>query len=1339
MKTLTNKIIKPIIAALFFFTFSTSVALGQISYNDEEIILPDAEFTPARAGDIIEADNFIYVYTMKNILIYKTEISTTTYKGKIDFGVEHGRFAPMFFSSPYYAADPVAMAHDPVSHTLYFVTPELDIKSVSTLSLDTEPEDVDLPLNIGSVVNNRTLHAYTKLVYDNDKHRLFWLFRSMDNNLHSFDAYFGVFEQDDDGEWTSIHQESQEGSDGVGSNYENLISTFTINTNNSNTTTRNDFYMCRKFKIEQWRISQGTASKITTVATPGQERNSKMIFIGEKNLLLVFPLQIPNTETIPTDDYIYQINTITFNFDNDDLELAPSTKILDAVYVPENNDILVCYGNNSNKQIETNSDHDVACYHYNNAPDKQIFTFNQIINTNDVDEIDILETNLNRPFKLTKKANGQIIVSKKNSIILLSKPGSSEIYSWSTIHYARDNFFGKGTVDADGNTFIVNMAKSGFEKINANNSSQEFFRTSYPVYNSVYNDLNRKLYFFNRLATESTGFFAYDMETGNQTFVETSGAIGDLIYNRVNNQIMVSEYAPADEGNAHIIIYNADDLSLVNTLSYSGFDFPGRMFAAPNGRVYISMNMHADENFPKILVVDATTYDSYFSITSGLSSFPSQLCNTFQSFFCYNPYNQKVYSSFGPYKSFGDQPYQTSYNCGIETEMEPYENPLGVFGGKLIEIGEGAIDTKRFDIERPNEIICSTPISQQNNKDYKGVLFVNSIIDSDDTGTESDLMIFDCKTSSFIELPEGEKIHEIYDMDYCPLTGCLYALCQEVIEIDDMPDQKFIHVYKVEEDGNYTSIIQEDFEGTASSINYNEFDSKLYIYDRGKYKMLGNSNTKIHTVDPFAESNAITHSIYLPYKNMYPEIVPQANHPHFDPYNNKAYFPNGTHSSVSVVEFTPSEYLSLYPGYNWVSIPRHEGNLGQQENEYWPTPQVLAADNFNENVAELELQYYKIDPDFLTSQYVYANYDESQGTPWSYNPTPDNEQIYSARGYKLEYLPNEENNFLHMTGNIEAPETDIQLYENNMNWVGYFIPQAQDAFDALHWTVLGDLIEIWTDNFYCYKSNGIIQDGPSHGEVESTYWVCDKTDRTLNYGDLVVLTSLETRTFQWENTLATKREELRPETEYFQFQETADYTPIIIELDYQNNPLELGAFIDTTCVGAVALMPEDTAVILKAYLDGSVVEDVVFQEYYGTKSSLNNIVSEYGVFNNKTNRFEHRMLKSNIGSKQTYISFKNKGKSLDNMNGGFFDFWPNPAKNKISYNLTTTEKSIVSVLLFDVNGKQISVLLNRLVPQGQSRGTISLNSSSGKKLNPGIYFIKYKIRNEINIEKLIVQ
>ncbi len=331
MNTIKKTISYLIIAILFTSTFASGQNID-IEYKGE-IILPDVDFTPARAGDIIEADNFIYVYTMKNILVYETGSSATTYKGRIDFGLEHGRFAPMFFSSPYYAADPVAMAHDPDSHTLYFVTPELTIKSVSTLSLDTEPEDVDLPLNIGSVVNNRTLHAYTKLVYDKDKHRLFWLFRSMDNNLHSFDAYFGVFKKGDDGVWSSIHQESQEGSDGDSSNYENLISTFTINTGNSDTTTRNDFYMCRKFKIEQWRISQGTTSKITTVATPGQERNSKMIFIGEKNLLLVFPLQIPYNESTPTDDYIYQINTLTFDFDDDDLELAPSKKILDAVYV----------------------------------------------------------------------------------------------------------------------------------------------------------------------------------------------------------------------------------------------------------------------------------------------------------------------------------------------------------------------------------------------------------------------------------------------------------------------------------------------------------------------------------------------------------------------------------------------------------------------------------------------------------------------------------------------------------------------------------------------------------------------------------------------------------------------------------------------------------------------------------------------------------------------------------------------------------------------------------------------------------------------------------------------
>ncbi len=959
------------------------------------------------------------------------------------------------------------------------------------------------------------------------------------------------------------------------------------------------------------------------------------------------------------------------------------------------------------------------------------------------DEIDIDgKTNLNRPFKLTGTTGGDIVLSKKNEIVLLSKSSSGGGYTHSSIYYARDNFFGKGAIDPSGNIFIVNTAKSGFEKISAGFNYQSHIKTSYPVYNIVHNHLNNKLYFFNRLASAGTGFYAYDIETGTQTFVETSKAIGDLIYNPINNQILVSEYAPSDENNAHILVYDAVNPSSATTLSYSDdggyFDFAGRMFAAPNGKIYISMNMRADDNLPKIVVIDGSSYDKLLTVASGILSFPPEYCSSFQSFYCYNKYDKKVYATFGIYFPSFNQPYQTSYNSSLYSNMEPFEYlPTGNYS-KLVEIGEDAISTNRYDINSPSEIICSTPLAGQD-KDYEGVLFINTAAISDDFLTGG-LHIFDCATNEFIFIEQDDRIHEIYDMTYCPLTESLYAFNIEEIEVDNIANQKITHVFKVSEDGTYTDIWQQD--GVAASINYNEFDSQLYVYYKGQYEMFGlNQNyAKIFTLDPFAENNAETGDINLPYMNMYPEMVPQANHPHFNPYNNKAYFPNGTHSSVSVVGFVAKEALTLTVRPNWISIPRHLGNLGQNDNEYWPTNQVFTQNTIQNGFQTLNLKRYHVEPTPPHSaEYKYADYITYPEPAWSYTPDYTNQNIYSTRGYKLEYTPNDEEKLLYMEGFVEDPETYIQLYENNMNWVGYFLHKEQDAFNALGASVLTDLTEVWGQDFYCYRRNGIIQDGPTHGSIEGTYWVCDQTRRTVHYGDMLSLTSMATTNFQWQGTGTPPREELRPIVSYFEYDETLAYTPIIIEIDYNENPMELGAFIDTLCVGAVALLPEDSAVILRAYLEeGYAPEDIVFQEYYGTKTSNNNVVANYSVFNKMTEKFENRPLTGKVGNELVYISFKYK--KVDDNEGGEIDinFWPNSAHDQLNYSFYADSDGHLNISLYGINGKLVSVLIDKVCEKGAVYGITELKGLSGH-ISQGIYFVKTKFGNSITTKKIVVQ
>ena len=227
---------------------------------------------------------------------------------------------------------------------------------------------------------------------------------------------------------------------------------------------------------------------------------------------------------------------------------------------------------------------------------------------------------------------------------------------------------------------------------------------------------------------------------------------------------------------------------------------------------------------------------------------------------------------------------------------------------------------------------------------------------------------------------------------------------------------------------------------------------------------------------------------------------------------------------------------------------------------------------------------------------------------------------------------------------------------------------------------------------------------------------------------------------QWQNTGNVPRDKTRPEAEYFTCSETPDYTPMTIELDYDSNPLELGAFVNDICVGAVALMPEDTVVFMRAYLDGASPDSVVFQDWYGNKSSGKNIIREYSVLNKRTGIYERRAIKGNPGNNIIRVSFK-KGepvKNADEMQATNIEIWPNPASASVKFSFSTNGENAFSIKLLDISGRDIGLLAKGKTNKGHNSGRLVLNNVTGNSLKPGIYFLKIEIGNTINIKKLVI-
>ncbi len=479
-------------------------------------------------------------------------------------------------------------------------------------------------------------------------------------------------------------------------------------------------------------------------------------------------------------------------------------------------------------------------------------------------------------------------------------------------------------------------------------------------------------------------------------------------------------------------------------------------------------------------------------------------------------------------------------------------------------------------------------------------------------------------------------------------------------------------------------------------------------------------------------------SASLPLKNMTPAISPLEIKPHFDPYSNKAYFPNGTHSSVSVVNFTAKEALPLHftdkEKVDWFSTPRLPLNATTNWDEHDSIEFVFDRNNFGTPYSTLELNYQDASANGQT-------YTSSWDNIWDH--TGDN-NCYSYRGYTLQ-LDEPSDNYIYMYGNIKDPQTSFPLYPQQENWIGYFIPGEQDVFDALGTSTLNKIDRIDHRDYWCKKYEGPVPYGPTGGnvgQIQTFYWVCEKHQTNIRYGEMVKLRSAQSGSepdmIQWQNNGSLPKEKLSPEPEHFSAAQASAYSPFIIQLDYQANPLELGAFVNGKCVGASALMPDDTTVFMRVYPDGADPDSIVFQDWFGTRSNQTNIIDDYSVFNKANGKFERRALIGNQGNDVVIVSFKHQDLSNSNFDDNLsFNLWPNPASDILNYEFYLGSKSKASIDLFDIRGVKVANLLEDIYPGGFIRGMINIRNSKPNIVN-GIYFIRLNTEGYNKSHKLIV-
>jgi hypothetical protein len=555
---------------------------------------------------------------------------------------------------------------------------------------------------------------------------------------------------------------------------------------------------------------------------------------------------------------------------------------------------------------------------------------------------------------------------------------------------------------------------------------------------------------------------------------------------------------------------------------------------------------------------------------------------------------------------------------------------------------------------------------------------------------------------------------KVFDLTYCAKDNVL-ALFKPKEFINGQPIPPKLTMIN----GNNEDLIShEEIPNSASGIKYNPLNGRLYTVHPAMMDEIGGNlgRIEVQSIDYFNsrmsriitgtnETIGIAHELLFSTDNVIHNTI-----------DNQLLIPAGFHSKIIVVDCAEDELL-LNNRYNWVSFPR----LEREGNEPFNTRTLL------ERLQPLpeRLNMEGRDPQDHASKVFYKEFDD-----WFDDQIP---AVQSSRGYKLN--TSDGSNILPLYGSILAPDTPMEVFAGYDNWVGYFLQHSQSPLDAF-----AHLLPYLSaaKGYGWLLHTGAPIEGPGGEPVN--IWRVDPADARIRYGDMAIVRVKSDRTFMWSPDGEPGPKWEPSLTDYFTYDEKADYAPIIIELDSINKPDEIGAFINDSCVGACKVESADSTVLLRAFLsEGSSGDSLSFQMHYATKSTQSGRIKTYYVFDEQKRRSERRAIKTGERKNIYYVSLKDKPADID-LEGDEFvtiQLHPNPAKDNITVNYSLSSGQDFTIEVLDMQGRSVA-LIERGYSEAGSYSIVWNALTMGVKLQPGMYVVRLQTNRAIATAKLLI-
>jgi len=807
-----------------------------------------------------------------------------------------------------------------------------------------------------------------------------------------------------------------------------------------------------------------------------------------------------------------------------------------------------------------------------------------------------------------------------------------------------------------------------------------------PVF-GCFNPDKSKAYFYHTEFQGKSKVYILNTLTNEINSVEMGNNISDMfVYapDENTNRVYVSFY---DETNfVKAIDGETDTLTNSQYWIYLNEDYCGSMFLAPNNKLYCMTGLDNTGNHDAgIEIRDASNGFTYIG-----SHYYTDMYGALNGKFCYNPNNNMVYAT--AHDLNGTPAY-----------------------GKLTEIDGSTNVATDYSINNlPNNIV----VNKYNNNVYV-----------QHAGSQQNITVYNPKDNSI------------------SLVNVAYPVWN--IEIDETRNMVFVLYHKANSMAlgfidNLSFAAGIDLPLSTSSIKFNPGNSSIYAYVPHNHWSSAPEEGELWqcTLDSYVDItnyNISTQRTALHNWHTYKfNGFLFSNDIIIDDAQNKIFVANGGHSNISAVSYEPEDYLYL-SRISWLSIPRH---LRTVNSETTTTPEVFAQSNMSVPYNALTLEYNYI------NEYMPAGYSNEKraiySAPTWYYEDPIMEYIDSRRGYILYGIEETADRILKLEGTQEAAESPIDLYCKKENWIGYFIEEEQNVFDALA-DIEPDIYHIQLQNANCYRYNYPVSNDCSSTKSTEAYpsgtWICNGTPN-IKYGDMVKVTPLgDIYEFQWNYSGNPPSGAIRPKVVYYEYVEKPSYETFVLVLDSTtSNPAEIGAFVNDTCVGACSVTQEDSVVVLSAYIDSSVGDSVTFEQYYGSQKNSNIKLNSYLVKNKITNVFENRVVKTGEKQDAFIINFNTKSTLADNAEfGEKINFYPNPVTDNLNYTFELEKQSNVTITLFDIKGRKMGVLLNNKFNKGYASGSINIKNALSNSLKEGMYIINITIDNSTYNKKLIIK